>query len=143
VKDIFPVFPKRYAAILLGTASLAACSVHKPEQKYQEKSLVTDSPQPITETAVSPDAATVPITQSDDPAPMPDVAAFIEKRDGCDHFRGEEPYDAERGAFINKAIAENCTGTDSALKTLRNRYKTNTKIMDKLKDYEDNIEVAP
>ena len=26
-----------------------------------------------------------------------DVATFVERRDTCDHFRGEEPYDEGRG----------------------------------------------
>ncbi|MES2027180.1 MAG: hypothetical protein V4448_16645 [Pseudomonadota bacterium] len=39
-----------------------------------------------------------------------DAARFIERRDGCDHFRGEEPYDEERRKFLLDNIATLCTG---------------------------------
>ena len=35
-----------------------------------------------------------------------DVATFVERRDLCDHFRGEEPYDEQRRKFLNKNIIE-------------------------------------
>jgi hypothetical protein len=35
-----------------------------------------------------------------DPAVPADVAKFKDRRDLCDHFRGEEPYDEERRAFL-------------------------------------------
>src|SRR5215469_3985830 len=41
-----------------------------------------------------------------------DVGHFIERRDKCDHFRGEKPYDQDRRAFLQKQLVEFCDGTD-------------------------------
>ena len=70
----------------------------------------------------------------------PDVLAFKIQRDSCDHFRGEEGYNAERREFLAKALARSCTGTDRALAQLRQRFSANAAVMAVLKDYEDRIE---
>ena len=36
----------------------------------------------------------------------PDLRAVIERRLGCNHWGGEEPYDAERAAQINAAVVK-------------------------------------
>lgn len=78
-----------------------------------------------------------------EPEPYPeDVRNFIEVRDGCDHFRGEPPYDEERRQFLLKNIEELCTGTDQTLSKLKNKYKENQKISIKLSEYEENIEIG-
>ncbi len=69
-----------------------------------------------------------------------DVARFIDRRDSCEHFMGEEPYDAERRAFLNKAVAQTCTGNDIRLKKLRTKYTGNALVIGALKNYEDDIE---
>lgn len=69
-----------------------------------------------------------------------DVAAFVEKRDTCDHFRGEEPYDDERAKFIGEQLEANCTGTDAELARLRAAHAADPAIMARLADYEDTIE---
>ena len=61
-------------------------------------------------------------------------------RDGCDHFRSEEPYDAERRAFIQENIVELCHGTDARLAMLRRRYADDPSVMAALKSYDDRIE---
>lgn len=45
-----------------------------------------------------------------------DITKFVERRDVCDHFRGE-PYegDAERRDFIERQLNEYCNGTDAEL----------------------------
>ena len=48
-----------------------------------------------------------------------DVAKFKERRDICDHFRGEEPYDAERRKFLEENLNKYCTGTDKELASLK------------------------
>lgn len=76
----------------------------------------------------------------DDP-PFPDeVTAFMVRRDGCDHFRGEAPYDAERRAYLENNIAALCTGTDAKLAALRHRYSGNPAVIAALSGYEDRIE---
>ena len=71
-----------------------------------------------------------------------DVKAFVEKRDGCDHFRGEEPYDEERRRFLDENIKELCSGTDKALAELKNKYKDNANVIKQLSLYEENIEIT-
>ncbi len=73
--------------------------------------------------------------------PFPqEVTAFMVDRDGCDHFRGEEPHDAERRAFIAESVTELCTGTDARLAMLRRRYATDPSVIAALKGYEDRVE---
>ena len=69
-----------------------------------------------------------------------DVAGFVEQRDLCDHFRGEDPYDAARAAEIKAKLAANCTGTDKKLAALRKKYAGNRKVMKRLSGYEARIE---
>jgi hypothetical protein len=69
-----------------------------------------------------------------------DVAKFIERRDGCDHFRGEEPYDAERRKFLESNIRKLCIGTDRELSTLRRKYSKNPRVISRLSEYEQKIE---
>ena len=69
-----------------------------------------------------------------------DVASFIERRDLCDHFRGEEPYNEERRKFLEKNIVELCTGTDSKLVNLKQKYRRNPAVIKRLSLYEEDIE---
>ena len=71
----------------------------------------------------------------------PDVEDFIDRRELCDHFRGEEPYDAERARFLAAQINETCTGTDKALRELKDKYQDNAEIMKRLNAFETNIEL--
>jgi hypothetical protein len=79
------------------------------------------------------------VQASDAGLPAP-VVAFRTRRDACDHFRGEDPYDAQRAAFLAREVAKQCKGTDQALADLRKRYAHDAKVMGVLKDYEDTIE---
>ena len=79
------------------------------------------------------------VAASADPFPR-EVTEFMVARDGCDHFRGEEPYDAERRAYIAENIAELCRGTDSKLAMLRRRYAGDSSVLAALKPYDDHIE---
>ena len=69
-----------------------------------------------------------------------DVASFIKRRDSCDHFRGEPPYDKEREAFLLKMMEKTCKGTDRELLNLLEKYKEDQSIINKLNEYENNIE---
>jgi hypothetical protein len=74
-------------------------------------------------------------------APFPrEVTQFMVDRDSCDHFRGEEPYDAERRAYIEENVAELCHGSDATLAMLRRRYATDPSVTAALHSYEDRIE---
>ncbi len=69
-----------------------------------------------------------------------DVAAFVQQRDACDHFRGEEPYDRERRAFLEARMRKLCTGSDAKLRMLKRKYATHQSVMEKLNQYEPKIE---
>ena len=100
-------------------------------------------PAPVAATAPDPAPASAPVaTAASAPIPglPPEVLAFKRKRDDCDHFRGEEGYDAERRAFLTKALARSCTGTDQALAALRQQHAANPAVIAALQGYEDRIE---
>jgi len=65
-----------------------------------------------------------------------EVARFISDREGCEHFAGEEPYDDERRAFINKNTQALCPGIDERLSALRVKYAGNPPVAAKLASYE-------
>ncbi len=63
-----------------------------------------------------------------------DVARYIDRRDGCNHWAGEEGYDAARRAEINKAIDDlRCTALDRDGRVLRRRYRHNPAVLRALK----------
>lgn len=71
-----------------------------------------------------------------------DVRHFIEKRDICDHLRGEwpDPPDPARINEINAGIAKYCKGTDKRLAALRKRYARNKVVVQSLSEYESHLE---
>lgn len=69
-----------------------------------------------------------------------DVARFIERRDACDHFRGEEAYDAKRREFLEQQTLKLCVGSDRQLAELKKKYESNKAVMTKLNEYEAQIE---
>ena len=87
-------------------------------------------------------AAVLSLSAQAQNAMPPDVARFVERRDLCDHFRGEEPYDAERRKFLEESMRQFCTGTDSQLKALKSKYKAEPKVLSKLNEYESQIEAT-
>ncbi len=69
-----------------------------------------------------------------------DVQTFEERRALCDHFRSEDPYDAERVLFLQEQSRTYCAGTDKELLLLKERYKKNKFVSKSLKDYDESIE---
>jgi hypothetical protein len=69
-----------------------------------------------------------------------DVAQFVERRQTCDHFRGEEPYSPERRAELEEASEKFCRGTDRELAVLRSKYQNNAGIIKVLDAFENDIE---
>ncbi|QJU57857.1 hypothetical protein HL653_08690 [Sphingomonas sp. AP4-R1] len=56
-------------------------------------------------------------------ATAPDVARLLERREGCDHWAGEEPYDQARGREIAAALASlRCSAIERDEKRLRRKY---------------------
>lgn len=85
----------------------------------------------------APEAA----AQSAGADPLPgEISAFIARRQSCDHFRGEEPYDPARAAEIALGIREFCTGTDAELARLKRIHARNPAVRRALADYDIRIE---
>jgi hypothetical protein len=70
----------------------------------------------------------------------PDVEAFRRDRETCQHFMGEEGYDADRAAYIRAQIARTCTGSDGKLAALRKKYARNRAVLRTLARYDTRIE---
>ena len=73
---------------------------------------------------------------------MKDVERFIERRENCDHFRGElpDPSEKERLEQVIDNANKFCEGTDAQLKALKKRYANNPAVMSRLNKFEDQIE---
>jgi hypothetical protein len=69
-----------------------------------------------------------------------DVAAFVEDRQQCDHFRGEDPYDAERRAEIDAMLDRYCVGSDNRLAELKAKYRDVVPVVSVLDTFEERIE---
>lgn len=81
-------------------------------------------------------ATTQPLDQRAGPPLPPDMVAFLERRVLCEHFLQEDPYDAERREFLVRSIDATCTGTDAALRALRERYRNDPQIDAQLAEFE-------
>lgn len=54
----------------------------------------------------------------------PDVRAYVARRDACEHFAGEEAFDAARGRFIERQVRVNrCLTLDRDRRRLRLKHK--------------------
>ena len=75
-------------------------------------------------------------------APTPDLAAYLERRANCDHFRGEfpDPPDPERMREVENGIAQFCPGSDAQLARLKLRYKDDPSVTKQLAELEPQIE---
>ena len=69
-----------------------------------------------------------------------EVKKFLERRESCDHWRGESGYDTERQADIDWAICQSCQGTDAELASLKRKYKAYVDVMGSLGELEAEIE---
>ena len=76
------------------------------------------------------------------PPPALELPAFLERRDLCDHMRGEfpDPPDPERVREVEKGIAQYCRGTDAQLAQLKKRYKDDPAVTKQLAEFETPIE---
>lgn len=120
------------AALLL----LAACHKGEPAQEAAQEAAVTDAPASSAPSPAAPPAVPSMIAPVDAPArgaanvaAMPDeVMRLSERIAACEHFAGEEAYDAERGAFLRQQVAATCPGNAANLQRLRLKYAANPSI---------------
>lgn len=96
--------------------SLSACHA-SPDQE----SARTDSSPPGA-------AAVAPVH----PVLPADVAALAKRIEVCEHFSGEDPYDAERAAVLRKQVEANCLGNDAMLAKLSGKYASDPAVAAKL-----------
>ena len=59
----------------------------------------------------------------------PDVRRWLARRESCIHFLGEEPYDADRAAFLNRAVARDCPGLARTLRRLRRAHADDPAVL--------------
>jgi hypothetical protein len=73
-----------------------------------------------------------------------DVQRFVDRREGCDHMRGEIPAraDGPRMQDIGRQIDRQCKGTDKELAQLKKKYAANSTIMQILNQFEADIEAV-
>jgi hypothetical protein len=58
-----------------------------------------------------------------------DVRVFIARKSECNHWAGEEPYDAARGKEIERAVARlKCGALDKDEAAIKRRYSRNATI---------------
>jgi hypothetical protein len=120
------------AALLM----LAACHKRDPAQETAQEAAVTDavpssSPSPPAPPAMPSMIAPVgaPASAAAKVAGLPEEVTHLSDRiSQCEHFAGEEPYDAERGVFLRQQIAANCPGNAAELKRLRQKYAANPAV---------------
>ncbi len=73
--------------------------------------------------------------------PPVDLPTFLERRQMCDHFRGEipDPPDPQRLAQVQQQIDESCRGSDAQLAALKQRYRDDPAVMQRLEALEPRI----
>lgn len=68
------------------------------------------------------------------------VSAFVARRAGCNHFLGEEPYDRERAAQLEKALRQlRCDRIDADQQRLRMAYAGDHAILQRLDEMKDSL----
>lgn len=82
---------------------------------------------PVTPAAAKP-ACTIPDAvdpeHHDGFCSMPEpIRAFVARQDTCNHFAGEDAYDAARGRELEKAMARYCNGNEQTWAKLRAQYR--------------------
>lgn len=99
---------------------------------------------PANEPSVRVEVRTIQPSAAPSPSPtrgLPvDVVAFRLKRDECDQLRGEEPTGPARAAALRYGMERTCTGTDAALRALRQRHVGDPAVIAALAGYDDTIE---
>lgn len=73
-----------------------------------------------------------------------DVQKFVDRREGCDHMRGEIPDPSEKRRMneVAREINKLCAGSDKELAQLKRKYAANSTIMQILMQFEAGIEAA-
>ncbi len=141
------------ATIMLASVLLCACSAEPQPGNAEaveagttlavrnEAAIIAPKASPTPLATPTPEA--VPVFNEQQLAAYPkarglpgDVQHFIARYEDCEHWAGEEPYDAERGNEISAAIEETCRGIDARLRELTNQYRSSPDVAAALASYE-------
>ncbi len=76
------------------------------------------------------------------PASDIDLQAYLQRREMCDHMRGEfpDPPDPDRMRELNEQVAIYCPGSDAQLAALKHRYRDDAAVSKKLEALAPEIE---
>lgn len=85
--------------------------------------------------------ATAFIARGADPLPA-DVQAYLERRRACEHFIGEEPFDAARRRFLHLRILQTCSGINEQGQATRELHGDNPKVLKLLEAHSEPIVLA-
>ena len=119
--------------VFAATIMLAACNKGDQAQDAAPEAAASAAPASFTPLPAAPPAAPSMIAPVDATpraaakvAGLPeDVLRLSERIAQCEHFAGEEAYDAERGAFLRQQVAATCPGNTAELQRLRQKYAAN------------------
>ncbi|SDV48672.1 hypothetical protein [Chitinasiproducens palmae] len=76
----------------------------------------------------------VAAAQAAEPLPR-DVQSLVSRRDQCEHWAGEEPYDRARARQITAAMQQlRCERVDNEIQRLRGRYASQPAVVRALAD---------
>ncbi|MCL1530039.1 hypothetical protein M3O57_06400 [Xanthomonas nasturtii] len=125
----------RWCAVAMTLGALAAC---------------TAPPAPTPAATAAPVTCTDPKVEDEwlqHPAGlcgMPeDVRKLVDDYDTCEHFAGEEPYDADRHHEIEVAVAQLCTPAPARLAKLMQQYRNDAHISEWLRQYSAQADLQP
>jgi len=68
-----------------------------------------------------------------------DVRRFTEKREMCEYYMAEEPYEFSRREFLRAQLLDTCIGTDQQLAGLRAKYADDADVLRELSVYRDRL----
>ncbi|HVV82754.1 MAG TPA: hypothetical protein VHE35_06720 [Kofleriaceae bacterium] len=66
-----------------------------------------------------------------------EVQALLDRWELCEHWAGEEPYDAARKAEIEKGEAQSCPGNEDTRTQLETKYADRPDVLAKLRALDD------
>ncbi len=69
----------------------------------------------------------------------PDVRKFVTNAQACRHFSGEDPYDAERAAFLAKRIKKTCNGLPEMRERLLKRHQGHNEALNVISETWQNV----
>ena len=137
----------RILPVLIAACITVACAASDRSSRGDGASTKTAQPASTPQSATGQSADTASHAPVPIPAAAPlssalpaDVAAYRFEREQCDHFRGEDAYDARRRQELKQQLDRFCKGTDARLAALRTKYVSQPKVVESLKDFDDQVE---